>query len=130
MINQLEKLEKQDVNYKSKIMKQNKEDLLKADVVKEQRKIQEAILSQRMILQNNISRVNQFPQSDCFSAFEDSKIDELSSLKNSLKKNISTLNDISILLGKRINVNLSPINSEDSNIFTKIDKNYEKLLPT
>lgn len=129
MIDRLEKLEKQDTSYKDKIMEQNKEDMKKANQVKEQRKIQEAIISQRMIIQNNLSKANQFPQSDIFPSFEESKIEELSTLRNSLKTNIASLNEISILLGKRIKVNLLPIN-EDEDFLSQIDKNYEKLLPT
>ena len=129
MIDRLEKLEKQDTSYKDKIMEQNKEDMKKANQVKEQRKIQEAIISQRMIIQNNLSKANQFPQSDIFPSFGESKIEELSTLRNSLKTNIASLNEISILLGKRIKVNLLPIN-EDEDFLSQIDKNYEKLLPT
>jgi hypothetical protein len=62
MLSQLKKIEKQDVNYKEKIMKQNKEDLQKADTVKAQKKIFEAIVGQRMIIHNNLTKANQFPQ--------------------------------------------------------------------
>ncbi|CAI2367536.1 unnamed protein product [Moneuplotes crassus] len=130
MIDKLEKLEKQDNNYKGKVMLQNKEDLQKASQVKEQRKVQEAIVSQRMIIQKILTKTNQFPQSDVFKQFEEDKAEELNTLKSNLKKNICTLNEISMMLGKRMNVNLSPISTDDEDILPKVDKNYERLLPT
>ena len=39
------------------------------------------------------------------------------------------LNDVWVLLGKRININLAKIENESS-IFNVIDSNYEKLIPT
>lgn len=109
-------------------MQQNQEDLQKANVVKEQKKILESIVYQRMMIQNNLPKANQFPQSEQFSQFQENKGSELDALKSSLESNLTTLNEISFLLGKRINVNLAPITN--SNIFKTLDKNYEKLIPT
>lgn len=127
MIEKLEKLEKQDNNYKSKIMHQNKEDVKKAAQVKEQRKIQEAIISQRLIIQNVLTKANQFPQSDLFSQFQESKSSELSTLQESISKSISTLNEISSLLSTRLSVTL-PSGSEDSLSTSSVY--HQKLLPT
>lgn len=130
MLNKLEKIEKQDTNYKEKIMKQNKEDYQKAKTVKAQKKIFEAIVGQRMVIQNNLTKANQFPQSELYAQFEESKKNEVEQLKLSLKENITSLNDICVMLGKRINVNMKTFQSDDTNMLEQIDKNYEKMIPS
>lgn len=122
-------MEKQDVGFKQKVMQQNKEDLDKANVVKEQRKVQEAVMYQRVLLQKNLSKANQMPQHEQFKTFEEHKRVEVTELQEAMRENLTTLNDICVLLGKRINVNLNRATHSD-NIFDVIDKNYEKLIPT
>ena len=122
-------MEKQDVGFKQKVMQQNKEDLDKANVVKEQRKVQEAVMYQRVLLQKNLSKANQMPQHEQFKTFEENKRVEATELQEAMRENLTTLNDICVLLGKRINVNLNRATHSD-NIFDVIDKNYEKLIPT
>lgn len=94
LINQLERIEQQDNKYKDKIMQQNQEDLQKANVVKAQRKIQESIVYQRMIIQKNLTLANQFPQHDQLPLFEESKREKVDELKSAIKSNLTTLNEI------------------------------------
>ena len=139
LASQLEKLEKQDNSFKSKIMAQNQEDLQKAGAVKAQRKIQEAVFYQRMVVQKHLNAVNQLPQAApppdensqvlSFSAFEESKKSEVEETKLKLRENIASLNEISCLLAKRININLSSVSADSDNLLAKIDQNYEKMLP-
>ena len=130
LVDQLDKIEKQDVNYRDKIMQQNQQDLDKASSVKDQKKVLEAIVYQRMIMQKNLTRANQLPQSEQHSHFEEKKSAELSQLKTSLRENMTTLNDICILLGKRMNVNLKPVTESSETMLKTIDDNYERLIPT
>ena len=73
--------------------------------------------------------INQFPQHDSYKYFEEKKSEEISSLKATLKQNLMNLNDVWVLLGKRININLANLENESS-IFYAIDSNYEKLIQT
>ena len=129
IMDQLDKIEKQDTGYKEKVMEQNKEDAEKAKIVKEQRKLVEGVIAQRMAIQGIISKVNQLPQSSCYKYFEERKAEEISELKSTLKQNLINLNDVWVLLGKRININI-PWIEDNSNIYKILDSNYEKLTPT
>lgn len=129
VINQLENIEKQDKGYKDKIMQQNKQDMEKSKVVKEQKKILENIVYQRMLIQKGLTKANQLPQAEHYPEFAEKHPDAISELKDTLKENLVNLNDICVLLGKRINVNLKPI-KENDDVYKIVDSNYDKLNPT
>ena len=65
----------------------------KAKIVKEQKKVLEEVVAQRMAIQPAI-KINQFPQHDNFKYFEERKSEEISTLKATLKQNLMNLNDV------------------------------------
>jgi len=125
---ELHKIEAQDNNFKSKIMKQNKHDEQKAEIVKEQKRVLELILGQRMSIQGYFNKVNQLPQHENFYKFKEDKSELFEDVENAVKASLVNLNDICSLLAKRLNANLSSF-SEDDDTLKCIDKNYNKIMP-
>ena len=91
---QLHKLETQDDSFKINIMKQNKQDEQKAEIVKQQKNIFEGIIGQRMSIQKYINKVNQLPQTEIYEKFHMGDNDKFEELEQVLKENITELNDL------------------------------------
>lgn len=125
LMGKLSKFEAQDVSFKTSLMRQNKNDAQKAVIVREQKKVMEAVLSQRMVIQKYFNKVNQLPQSEYYSKFKEDHVSAFEDLEEAIKSNLVELNDVCRLLGKRISISIPAI-KPDGNIISSIDKNYQR----
>lgn len=124
---QLHKLDAQDTQFKVKVMKANKNDDQKAEIVKMQKSIFEAVLGQRMSMQKYLPKINQLPQHENYQLFRDQNDELFEQLEHSIKDNIASLNEVCKSLGKRLAIDIPTFTSKDD-VLKKVEINYGKSM--
>lgn len=87
-------MEEADAGYKDKVMQQNQQDGKKAATVKQQKKVLEAVVGQRMAMQKVLTKINMFPQLDAFAEFRQKKQSQVEQVVGSLKQSLMGLNEV------------------------------------
>lgn len=87
-------MEEADAGYKDKVMQQNQQDGKKAATVKQQKKVLEAVVGQRMAMQKVLAKINQFPQLGAFAEFRQKRESQVEQVVGSLKQSLMGLNEV------------------------------------